>query len=64
MLDEIQDPGNLGTIVRIADWFGIHHILCSQTTADIYGIKAIQATMGALARVQLHYVDLDVFCRA
>ncbi len=61
MLDEIQDPGNLGTIVRTADWFGIRHIFCSLTTADIYGIKAVQATMGALARVQLHYVDLEAF---
>ena len=59
MLDEIQDPGNLGTIVRTADWFGIHHVFCSPNTADIYGCKAVQATMGALARVQIHYVDLE-----
>ena len=59
-LDDIQDPGNLGTIVRIADWFGIHDIFCSKGTADIYNPKSVQATMGALARVRLHYCDLDM----
>jgi TrmH family RNA methyltransferase len=58
MLDEIQDPGNLGTIIRIADWFGIRHIVCSENTADAYGQKVVQATMGALARVNLYYTDL------
>lgn len=57
-LDDVQDPGNLGTIVRIADWFGIKDIFCSKGTADIYNPKAIQATMGAIARVRLHYTDL------
>lgn len=57
-LDDVQDPGNLGTIVRIADWFGIHHIFCSTGTADIYNPKTIQATMGAIARVRLHYCNL------
>ena len=57
-LDDIQDPGNLGTIVRIADWFGIKDIFCSSGTADIYNPKAVQATMGALARVRVHYTDL------
>lgn len=57
-LDGIQDPGNLGTIIRTCDWFGIHNILCSQDTADCYNPKVVQATMGALARVKLHYVDL------
>ena len=57
-LDGVQDPGNLGTIVRLADWFGVNHIFCSQETADVYNPKAIQATMGAIARVQLHYTDL------
>ena len=61
VLDEIQNPGNLGTIVRIADWFGIHHIVCSPSTADIYNPKSVQATMGALARVQVHYADLPSF---
>ena len=58
-LDDVQDPGNLGTIVRIADWFGIKDIFCSKGTADIYNPKAVQATMGAIARVRLHYVDLS-----
>ena len=58
-LDNIQDPGNLGTIVRIADWFGIKNTFCSIGTADIYNPKSIQATMGAIARVKLHYMDLQ-----
>ena len=57
-LDDVQDPGNLGTIIRIADWFGIRHIFCSIGTADVYNPKTIQATMGAIARVQLHYCNL------
>ena len=57
-LDDVQDPGNLGTIIRIADWFGIEHIFCSQGTVDVYRPKVVQATMGALARVHLHYVSL------
>jgi len=57
-LDDIQDPGNLGTIIRLADWFGIEHIFCSQGTVDVYNPKTIQATMGALARVKLHYCHL------
>ncbi|MBQ8888346.1 MAG: RNA methyltransferase [Bacteroidaceae bacterium] len=57
-LDDVQDPGNLGTIIRIADWFGIEHIFCSSGTVDAYNPKTVQATMGALARVKLHYCDL------
>lgn len=57
-LDDVQDPGNLGTIVRVADWLGIRHVYCSPHTADVYSPKAVQATMGALARVRLHYTDL------
>ena len=57
-LDNVQDPGNLGTIIRIADWFGIENIFCSTGTADIYNPKTIQATMGAIGRVRVHYVDL------
>ena len=57
-LDDVQDPGNLGTIIRIADWFGIKDIFCSNGTADVYNPKTIQATMGAIARVRLHYVSL------
>lgn len=58
MLDEIQDPGNLGTIIRIADWFGIENVFCSHNTADIYNTKTVQATMGALSRVNVHYVNI------
>ena len=57
-LDDVQDPGNLGTIMRIADWFGIKDIFCSKGTADIYNPKAVQATMGALSRVKIHYTEL------
>lgn len=60
-LDSIQDPGNLGTIIRIADWYGIKNIICSSTTADVYNPKTVQATMGALCRVHLHYVDGETF---
>ena len=62
-LDGVQDPGNLGTIIRIADWFGITHIFCSQGTVDAFNPKPVQATMGALARVKLHYCDLKEFIR-
>lgn len=57
-LDGIQDPGNLGTIIRTCDWFGVHDIVCSLDTADCYNPKVVQATMGALARVRVHYVEL------
>lgn len=57
-LDDIQDPGNLGTIIRLADWFGIEHIFCSVGTVDVYSPKTIQATMGAIARVKLYYGSL------
>ena len=57
-LDGVQDPGNMGTIIRLADWFGIKDVWCSQQCADVYAPKTIQATMGAIARVRVHYVDL------
>lgn len=57
-LDGIQDPGNLGTIVRTADWFGIRRIICSNDTADVFNPKSVQATMGAIARVRTTYCDL------
>ena len=63
-LDDVQDPGNVGTIARIADWFGIEHIFCSKGTADIYNPKTVQATMGAIARVKFHYCDLPEFIRS
>lgn len=60
-LDGVQDPGNLGTIIRTADWFGISDIVCSPDTADCWNPKVVQATMGALARVRVHYADLPDF---
>ena len=57
-LDGIQDPGNLGTIIRLADWFGIEHLVCSLDTVDVFSPKVVQATMGALARVRVHYIDI------
>jgi TrmH family RNA methyltransferase len=62
-LDGIQDPGNLGTIIRIADWFGISTIYCSEDTADCYNPKVVQATMGSLAHVDLVYTDLEALLR-
>ena len=58
-LDGVQDPGNLGTIIRTCDWFGVHDIYCSIDTADCYNPKVVQATMGALARVRVHYMNLE-----
>ncbi|MDD5571013.1 MAG: RNA methyltransferase [Bacteroidales bacterium] len=57
-LEEIKDPGNLGTIIRVADWFGIDNIFCSENTVELYNPKVIQATMGSFLRVKVHYVDL------
>ena len=62
-LDDVQDPGNLGTIIRLADWFGVRHVFCSLHSADAYSPKTIQATMGAIAGVNVHYVDLQSFLR-
>jgi TrmH family RNA methyltransferase len=58
VLDTIQDPGNLGTIIRIADWFGIDNIICSPDCADMYSPKVVQSTMGSLARVNIIYTDI------
>jgi TrmH family RNA methyltransferase len=58
VLDTIQDPGNLGTIIRIADWFGISQIICSHECADVYNSKVVQATMGSIARVKIFYTDI------
>jgi TrmH family RNA methyltransferase len=61
-LDGVQDPGNLGTIIRTADWFGLNTILCSKDTAEVYNPKVVQASMGSLSRVNIIYTDLgDVF---
>ena len=61
VLDNIQDPGNLGTIMRLADWYGIRNIFASKSTVDVYNHKVVQATMGAISRVKVHYCDLDFF---
>ncbi|MDR1632474.1 MAG: RNA methyltransferase [Dysgonamonadaceae bacterium] len=60
VLDGVQDPGNMGTIVRLADWFGIKNVICSPDTADIFNPKTVQATMGAIARVKVFYTELPV----
>ena len=61
VLDEIQDPGNLGTIIRIADWFGIKNIICSENCVDVFNPKVVQATMGSICRVKIHYTDIKMF---
>ncbi|HBK28407.1 MAG TPA: RNA methyltransferase [Parabacteroides sp.] len=61
MLDGIQDPGNLGTIIRLADWFGFEHIICSPDTVDVFNPKVVQSTMGALAHVKVHYTELGAY---
>lgn len=63
-LDDVRDPGNLGTIIRLCDWFGIEHLVCSEATVDCYNPKVIQATMGSLTRVSIHYLDLKLFLEA
>lgn len=62
-LDDIRDPGNFGTIIRLCDWFGIRQIICSEQTVDVYNPKVIQATMGSVARVNVSYVDLPQYLR-
>ncbi|MGC1243131.1 MAG: RNA methyltransferase [Chryseosolibacter sp.] len=61
VLDDIRDPGNLGTIIRTADWYGIQKIICSQETADFYNPKVISATMGSFTRVQIFYTELTAY---
>jgi TrmH family RNA methyltransferase len=63
MLDAIQDPGNLGTIIRIADWFGIKHIICSVDCADAYNTKVVQSTMGSIMRVNVIYQELSDYLK-
>lgn len=60
-LDDIRDPGNLGTIIRMADWFGIEHLFCSVESVDLYNPKVIMSTMGSFSRVHVHYLDLKSF---
>ncbi|MBI3883781.1 MAG: RNA methyltransferase, partial [Sphingobacteriales bacterium] len=64
LLDKIQDPGNLGTIIRIADWFGIATIICSADTVEQYNPKVVQSTMGSLGRVQVVYTDLPEWIKS
>jgi RNA methyltransferase, TrmH family len=59
VLDDIRDPGNLGTIIRLCDWFGINQLVCSLETVDVYNPKVVQATMGSLTRVNINYCDLN-----
>jgi len=60
-LDNVRDPGNLGTIIRLCDWFGIRDLVCTEETVDCYNSKVVQATMGSLARVNISYIDLTAF---
>ena len=60
-LDDIRDPGNFGTIIRLCDWFGISQIICSEQTVDLYNPKVVQATMGSIARVIVSYVNLEIY---
>ena len=62
-LDNVSDPGNFGTIIRLCDWFGISHLLCSKNTVDCFNPKVIQATMGSLARVHINYVSLEAYLK-
>ena len=62
-LDDIRDPGNLGTIIRLCDWFGIKELICSEETVDIYNPKVIQATMGSIARVNVSYLNLEQYIK-
>jgi TrmH family RNA methyltransferase len=63
VLDGVQDPGNMGAIIRTADWFGINNIVCSEDTVDVYNPKVVQASMGSLSRVNAYYTDLGAFLR-
>ncbi|MGL2965031.1 TrmH family RNA methyltransferase [Flavobacterium sp. XGLA_31] len=62
-LDDIRDPGNLGTIIRLCDWFGVTQLICSRETVDLYNPKVVQATMGSITRVQVNYLDLVDFVK-
>ncbi|GIM50291.1 TrmH family RNA methyltransferase [Capnocytophaga stomatis] len=61
VLDDVRDPGNLGTIIRLCDWFGVQQLVCSEETVDCYNPKVVQASMGSLTRVNIHYTDLQNF---
>ena len=63
-LDNVRDPGNLGTIIRLCDWYGIKHLICSEQTVDCYNPKVLQATMGSLTRVNVSYTNLETFVKS
>ena len=63
VLDSIQDPGNMGTILRISDWFGIKKVVCSMTTVDCYNPKVVQSSMGAILRINIHYTHLETWLK-
>ncbi len=63
VLDDLRDPGNLGTVIRLCDWFGIRQLVCSRTTVDCYNPKVLQATMGSIARIAIHYTDLSSYLK-
>lgn len=63
-LDDVRDPGNLGTIIRLCDWFGIRHLLCSQNTVDMYNPKVVQSTMGSITRVNIVYDALPAYLKS
>lgn len=63
VLDAVRDPGNLGTIIRLCDWFGVSHLICSEDTVDCFNPKVVQATMGSIARVCIHYLSLESFLK-
>ncbi|CDF78192.1 tRNA/RNA methyltransferase SpoU [Formosa agariphila KMM 3901] len=62
-LDDVRDPGNLGTIIRLCDWFGIHNLICNKGTVDCFNPKVVQATMGSITRVNINYLDLESFLK-
>ena len=63
VLDTINDPGNLGTIIRLCDWFGVSQLLCSAETVDCYNQKVVQASMGSLTRISIKYIDIEVYLK-
>lgn len=63
VLDDINDPGNLGTIIRLCDWFGVDRLVCSKNTVDCYNSKTVQASMGSLSRIHIIYTDIDIFLK-
>lgn len=63
VLDDVRDPGNLGTIIRLCDWYGVEQMVCSEQTVDVYNPKVVQATMGSISRVSVAYVDLEKYLK-